>query len=218
MANLRPDLGPLVESYRDSLRVHGDTPAAVQWPKGRQSLRWQALTGHIAPGTRASFLDFGCGLGHFEAFLAERFPGSQYHGVDVVPEFIEQCRARGSAGRFRQIASAEEVTGEYDHVVLSGVFNKACFADPAQHAAYVQQVLKHLFARARRTLSVDFMSDHVDFIQSGAYHQNVAAIRDFARRELSPRLRIDETYLPYEFCLIVYRDAAVVRPDNVYPE
>jgi hypothetical protein len=45
---------------------------------------------------------------------------------------------------------------------------------------------------------------------------NVEAIVDFIRRHLSPRLRLDESYMPYEFTVVVLKDCEIVRPDNVY--
>lgn len=211
-----PDFSPLVASYSESFAAHGDTPAAVQWPKGRQDLRWSALTAHVPAGTAGAFLDFGCGLGHFEAFTRERFPGSTYTGADVVPDFIGHARRRSPGASWQLLRSHTDLVGEFDHIVLSGVFNKQYFADAQQHWAYVREVLAFLFSRARVSLSADFMSDRVDFVQPGAYHQDVEAARRFAQQSLSPRLRIDESYMPYEFTLTAWRDAQVVRPDNVY--
>lgn len=213
---VQPDFSDLVRSYRESFAAHGDTPAAVQWPKGRQELRWNALTSHLPTGTQGSFLDFGCGLGHFKGFMEARYPGSTYTGADVVPEFIAHGRRAHPEAGWQLLSRVQDLQGEHDFVVLSGVFNKLCCPDAAGHRAYVQQALAFLFSRARVSLSVDFMSDRVDFTQPGAYHQGVQDIRAFALDNLSPRVRIDESYMPYEFALTVFRDATVVRPDNVY--
>lgn len=212
----RPDLSALRDSYRRTFAEHGDSPAAVQWPKGRQELRWAALTGHLPPGTRGRFLDFGCGLGHFKGFVDKHFPGSSYSGADVVPEFIDHACQVHPGAEWQLLTRLEDLRGEFDYIVLSGVFNRLYFADPEQHQLYLEHVLGFLFARARISLSIDFMSDRVDFVQAGAFHQNVDRIRAFAQRALSARLRIDESYMPYEFALTVFRDAQILRPDNVY--
>jgi trans-aconitate methyltransferase len=212
----RPDFGGLRASYRRTFAEHGDTPAAVQWPKGRQELRWAALTSHIPAGAQGCFLDFGCGLGHFKAYVDTRYPGSRYAGADVVPEFIDHARSRDPSAEWILLDDVEELTGEYDWIVLSGVFNKLCFSNRAQHQAYVDRVLGALLRRARISLSVDFMTDRVDWQQPGAYHESLVRIRALAQEMLSPRLCIDESYMPYEFALTVFRDTAILRPDNIY--
>jgi SAM-dependent methyltransferase len=212
----RPDFSELRDSYRRTFAEHGDAPAAVQWPKGRQELRWEALTRHIPAGAKGSFLDFGCGLGHFKAYVDTRYPGSRYAGVDVVPEFIDHSRARDPGAEWILLEDVEELGGHYDWIVLSGVFNKLCFSDRARHQAYVDRVLGVLFRCSLVSLSVDFMTDQVDWQQPGAYHESVARIRRLAQDTLSPRVRIDESYMPYEFALTVFRDAAILRPDNIY--
>ena len=105
-----------------------------------------------------------------------------------------------------------------DHVVISGTFN---IIDDQGREAYVKQVqdtLLHLFKLARASLAVNFMTDRVDFVQPQAMHMNVEVIMDFMRRQLSPRLRVDESYMPYEFTLVVLKDSEIVRPDNIYKQ
>ena len=57
-------------------------------------------------------------------------------------------------------------------------------------------------------MSVDFMTDDVDYQSAGSYHQNVGEIYRFARRELGKRVIVDHSYLPYEYSLTVFKDAA----------
>jgi hypothetical protein len=60
------------------------------------------------------------------------------------------------------------------------------------------------------------MTDRVDFRQPQALHMNVEDIARFTRRNLSPRLVVDESYMPYEFTLVVFKDAEIMRPNNIY--
>jgi hypothetical protein len=57
-------------------------------------------------------------------------------------------------------------------------------------------------------MSVDFMTDDVDYQASNSYHQNVDEIYRFARRELGPRVIVDHSYLLYEYSLTVFKDVA----------
>ena len=205
----------LVELYQRSYAVHGDSPAAVQWPRGRQELRFDALTSHIVEES-FSLLDFGCGLAHLKKYLDAKFPHFRYHGVDIVPEFIGDCSRMYPDASFNLIRRHTDVGGEFDHVVISGAFNLLYGTGVAQHRATVREALVYLFRLTRIALSVNFMTDRVDFRQEHAYHEDVLDLYKFACENLSPRLALDQSYMPYEFTLTVFRDREIVRPDNIY--
>jgi hypothetical protein len=103
-----------------------------------------------------------------------------------------------------------------DHVVISGTFNIIDGQDRYAYLKQVQETLIYLFNLAHVSLAVNFMTDTVDFIQPQAMHMNVEVMMDFMRRQLSPRLRVDESYMPYEFTLVAFKDSGIVRPDNIY--
>jgi SAM-dependent methyltransferase len=208
-------LDPMIRLYREAFRAHGDSPAAVLWPKDRQALRFGALTRGIETGG-FSILDYGCGLAHLHDHLAARFSRFEYSGADAVPEFIAACRVKQPALRFFEIRQPEGLGGPYDYVVLSGVFNVRYTPDAAEHQRLVFDTLRSLWPLARRALAVNFMIDRVDIQQAGACHQGIQEILAFARDEMSPRLLLDHSYMPYEYTLTVFADAKVLHPANVY--
>lgn len=205
----------LIAQYQRAYAEHGDTPAAVLWPKGRQALRFDALTGHFKM-TEFSVLDYGCGLGHLKTYLNQFSPKHEYRGADLVPEFVSRVRSKFPEAGVQLVQSPTDVTSPVDHVVASGVFNIIQGGDRGAHIKYIHAALIHLFSLAKVSLAVDFMTDRVDFTQLQALHMNVEEITQFARDNLSTRLRVDESYMPYEFTLVVFKDAEIVRPDNIY--
>ena len=60
------------------------------------------------------------------------------------------------------------------------------------------------------------MTDNVDFVQPGSYHQNPLHFYEFVVSNLTRRLAIDCSYLPYEFCAVLYKDQNILKPINVY--
>jgi hypothetical protein len=205
----------LIEQYQRAFAAHGDTPAGVLWPRGRQVLRFDALTRHFS-GNGFSVLDYGCGLAHLKAYLDQRFSRYEYYGADLVPEFVQTVAAKYPSAKVQLVRSHADVTTSVDHVVISGTFNIIDGADRAAYVEWVQAALLHLFCLARVSLSVNFMTDRVDFVQPQALHVNLEAMMDFVRRNLSPRLRVDESYMPYEFTLVALKGSEIVRPDNIY--
>jgi len=205
----------LISTYREAYARFGDSPAAVQWPKGRQDLRFNALTAHIKKD-QFSLLDYGCGLGHLKTYLDARFSAYQYHGVDIVSDFIRDCTLKYRDATFELVRNHRDISREYDHVLISGVFNIVYEENVTMYRAIVRDTLEHLFECCRVALSVNFMTDRVDFKQEFAYHENIADLHKFLCDRLSPRLTLDQSYMPYEFTVTVFKDSKIVRPDNVY--
>ncbi len=211
-AGLAPSL---VEQYRQAFSEHGDSPAGVLWPRGRQSLRFEALTRHFV-SDGFSVLDYGCGLGHLKEYLDQRFSQYKYFGADLVPEFVNTVASKFPEAHVQQVQSYRDVSVLVDHIVISGTFNIIEGMDRSAYVERVEAALLHLFSCATTSMAVNFMTDRVDFIQPNALHMNVEVLSDFMRRNLSPRLRIDESYMPYEFTIVALKDREIVRPDNIY--
>ncbi len=206
----------VVRLYESAFREHGDSPRAVLWPKGRQEQRFEALTRHIRQQGGFSVLDYGCGLGHLKPFLDARYREVSYTGVDAVPAFVEACATKYAASVFICAESPTDVPGRFDYVVSSGAFNILYEPGDGMHQQRVFRILEELFARADVYLAADFMTDAVDYRQPLAYHQSPAALLRFASERLSRRLVIDQSYLPFEYALTVWKDARIRRPDGVY--
>jgi trans-aconitate methyltransferase len=199
----------VLKLYEDAFRQHGDSPQAVLWPKGRQEERFQALTRHIPASGHFSVLDYGCGLAHLKAFLDERYPSFSYAGADAVAVFVDACRTKYPDASFFHAQSPVDVPGVYDHVVSSGAFNILYTPDATAHRDIVFRFLGLLFEKTRVSLSVNFMTDAVDYRQTDAYHQSVAELYAFAVAKLSRRLSIDQSYIPYEYTLTVWKSPQI---------
>jgi len=201
--------------YQDAFHKHGDTPSGVMWPRGRQDARFHALTQHFSC-ENFSVLDFGCGLAHLKPYLDARFKEYKYFGVDIVPEFVGAVEGKFPDAKAQLIRSYSDVSLSVDHVVISGAFNIIIGNNRAEYIRSVKSALIHLFSLARVSLAMNFMTDRVDFTQPHALHMNVGEMLDFTRQYLSPRLRCDESYMPYEFTVVVLKDSKVIRPDNIF--
>ena len=214
MANSK-SISTIIKQYQESFAMHGDSPAAVMWPRGRQELRFNALTKHFS-NNNFSVLDFGCGLGHLKSYLDNHYSDYKYYGVDVVPEFIQFVNEKFTGVETKLINSYSDLNVCFDHVVISGTFNIIEGNDQVAYLKKIKDTLKYLFKLSKLSLAVNFMTDRVDFTQTNAMHMNVEMITDFMRKHLSARLIIDESYMPYEFTIISMKDNEIIRPENIY--
>jgi SAM-dependent methyltransferase len=96
------------------------TPMAVGWTtKETQYDRFKAIFGFVDDNT--SILDYGCGLGHLNDFIKEIGYNIEYTGIDINPKYISYAIQFYPDKNFI-CSDIENITGEFDYVVGSGVF------------------------------------------------------------------------------------------------
>lgn len=201
--------------YGESYRTHGDTPASLLTPKGRQELRFRAVDPFVSrPGVR--ILDYGCGLGYLYAYLHAARREAVYTGVDILPEFVAACRAKHPEAEFRVVEAAGDIAGSYDVVFASGVFNLRTHGTPAESKGYAFDRIERLYQLADEVLVCDFLSGFVDFEQPDAQHFSVGELAEFCVRRLGRRFQIRHDLLPYECTLVAWKDGRIRRPGNLY--
>lgn len=134
--------------YTGLLKAHGFTPQALaERDDDKDNDFYQHLLGAAELAPRASVLDVGCGMGDLITFLGARgvTPGA-YLGLDLVPGFVERCRAtypapyRFECANFitRRFARHER----YDLVVSMGVMVSRVISYEAYVAACVEKMLR----------------------------------------------------------------------------
>jgi SAM-dependent methyltransferase len=202
--------------YGESFRDHGDSPAALLTPKGRNELRFRAIDPFVRePGVRV--LDYGCGLGYLFEYLVRNGFDVAYTGLDILPEFVSACRNKyGGAAEFVVTDALAPVKGHYDIVFCSGVFNIRTDDNLAVSKKYAFEKIQQLFNVTSDVLICDFMSSLVDFQQPESQHFSPGEIAEFSASRLSRRFQIRHDLLPYECTLVVWRNAAIKRPENFY--
>jgi SAM-dependent methyltransferase len=206
------------KQYAEAFKLHGDSSKAVMWPKGRQAERFSVLTSDIKKNAgKFSVLDFGCGLAHLYDYLQQHHKDFSYTGVDMVPEFLKHNALKHPDAAFRQVDDfMKNCTDSFDYVVISGAFNIRYVEDEKEHEQLVFSIIEKLFAHTNVYLAADFMTDQVDFKQETTYHAKPADVMNLAFSKLSRRVIIDHSYLPYEYCLKVFKQTEIKRPDNIY--
>jgi SAM-dependent methyltransferase len=202
--------------YGRLYREHGDTPGAAQWSdEATQDRRLRVLC-EIADLGQASVLDFGCGTGRlYQLLFADRFAGD-YVGYDVAAELIVAARKKFPSARFEcRDIFADGVGDGFDYALVSGVFNN-------RHSGsndYIYEILRLLFASVRKGLAFNALSTYVDYFDDQLNYLDPAAMFDFCKTKLSPRVVLRHDYLlkdnviPYEFSMYVYK-AGLPLPTN----
>ena len=204
----------MIKTYKEQYKKHGYSPASLGCPKGRQNLRFELLSKYLKKGT---LLDFGCGFGDLASFLRKGNFDVNYNGCDVVSDFIEVARKNNPEDFFVKTKVDSKLNEEYDYIIASGVFNFLYTKNPKDHKEFVFSTINELFSKTiKKVLSVDFLSPAVDFVSKDAYHQEFKELIDFILTNLSRRFEINHTYMPYEYCVHIFKNDKIAIPKNVF--
>jgi SAM-dependent methyltransferase len=191
--------------YRERLAQHGaGIKALSSGTEERRAVRFGVLTGvGIEPG--CSVLDVGCGFADYYAYLQQRDCKVAYTGVDIVPEFIAQARQTfpGLDLQVRDLQKDPVGAATYDFVVSSQTFNLRFGGE--SNLPLVTEMMKRMFAAARKGVAIDFVTDYVDFKEDYLVYHNPEAMFRLAK-SLTKRVVLKHDYPLYEFCLYLYPD------------
>ncbi|WP_321469660.1 class I SAM-dependent methyltransferase [Halarcobacter sp.] len=206
----------MISDYKNAFINNGDSTSSLMWSDSGNLERMNALIKNLHI-SNSSVLDYGCGLAHFYEYLLKNFKEFNYTGVDIVDDFVDYNQKKYQKETntvFYKVDDHSDVKEKYDHIFVSGVFNVLIKENYTQQFEYIKESLLYLFSITNYSLSINFMSTNVDFINEGSYHQNVMEIYNFINRNLSKRIYLDQSYMPYEFTIRVYKSIKINR--NIY--
>ncbi len=169
-------------------------------------MRFPVLAAPALAKPDCSVLDIGCGFADLYAFLTSRGWHGRYTGLDIVPALLDEARRRypGIELHERDGGAGLADLPPHDFVIASGVMNLAL--PGGGNEAHIERFLAVMFEHAREAVAVDFMTNQVDFKHPDAWHTDPAWAFAVANR-LTRRLVLRADYMPYEFALILYKDA-----------
>lgn len=200
-----PDV--IAKWYREQLRIFGYDHRTLGFNhRSSQLKRFEALE-RLGSFDGRSVLDVGCGFADFYGHLRERGQRPLYTGVDICPEFVDECRRRFGGDAACRFELGDVMTFQpsapFDYVVASGVFGITGGAEPIP----VGEGLTRLFSWCSVGLAVNFLSLRAAAAGSrGQYVDAGGVVR--AALKLTPAVRLAHDYLPNDFTVFLYRKPA----------
>lgn len=192
----------VVSFFDNNLKLHGDRPEALRWSVLGQKLHYLSLL-DIGALEGAKVLDFGCGMGDFSRFLADRGITVDYTGYDINANLISRAEKKYPTGRFRVFdADKDSLEEDFDYIFLCGVFNlRVSDLDDA-----IRKTLTTLFSRCRKGLAFNALSDLNPRKDVELHYTSPEDIFGFAVKNLSPYVSLRHDRMLYDFTMFVYRD------------
>lgn len=205
----------IVKHYEECLARHGDSHLGVDWPNEHDAeKRYSVMLGVIREMTQnepVSLLDFGCGASHLYGYLqSHERKGIRYTGLDAAAAFCDLSRSKYPENDYLcvDVLAEPERLGEYDYVVMNGVFTEKRDLSFDEMFEYFKEVLRVVFPKTRRGLAFNVMSKAVDWERSDLFHLPTDPLIAFLVNELSRHFVIRNDYGLYEYTVYVYKEPA----------
>ncbi|MCJ2530815.1 MAG: methyltransferase domain-containing protein [Candidatus Thermoplasmatota archaeon] len=158
-----------------------------------QEARFEAIAKLFQDDQNPDVLDIGCGTGDMYRFLLRKGLKPQYRGVDTNADRVVKARSRGVNA---VVADLWTTRGNWDYVVASGTF--------AYEQADPRDILAKMWDLCNEGFAVSMLSE----ARGDLAHYDKEAVLALAK-SYDANLSWDDSYLPYDFTIIVRKDAVV---------
>lgn len=199
-----------VTKYRELYEQYGVDERSLGWTKNKQQIRFAQMFNSLDV-KNADILDIGCGFGDLLKYLKRRDPecSFDYVGIDIVPEFVEVAGENNPGYTFLNEDIYEFDPGrKFKYVVECGCFTGLDPKKEEESYKFVESFIKRMLELCSDDGAVvcHFLSDKVDFRSSlKDFHIAPEKILAIAYK-FSRRVVLDNSVLPFEACLTIYKD------------
>lgn len=198
------DINEIIDRYGARYEKFGYSPLTLGWNKGRQFLRFEALTSMFQlKGKR--ILDIGCGFGDLNTLLREKCGNDyEYTGIDLVPQLINEAQQKWRDGNIHFFTGdflTAPLEANFDIAIASGAFNHRL--STADNETIIEATIDRAWSLVSDGLAFDFLSTHVEFRHAHTFHSDPAHILQLAYKR-TRRVVLRNDYLPFEFSICMY--------------
>ena len=198
------DAHQVVRRYQQRIAEHGPTFASLNsGSEAKQAIR-HSVHASALRGANPEILEIGCGLADFYRYLLQHKRNCSYHGYDIVPQYIDECRRAYPQSKFTlRNVFIEGIEGTFDTVVMSQVLNNRY--QKSDNMQVMQRALELAFEHTRVSVSIDMTSTYVDFRNPDLFYYPPKEIFHIAKA-ISPRVLLRHDYRAFEFCVQLFHE------------
>ncbi len=199
----------IIKHHNELFEKFGYDPATLGEPKGRSDLRFKVMT-QIENLNNSTILDVGCGFAYLLSYLNKHKKKVRYTGVDINSDFIEIAKKKHKNQTFEvRDIEKEKFHKKFDWVFAVGLSSKA------DSYSYLENLLKEMFRISKKGVVMNFTTDYVDYKSKGTFYSSPEKIFQISKK-LSRRVLLRHDYLPFEFCMYIYKNDQIHRQNNSF--
>ena len=206
----------VIALYKKLYDRYGYSSKSLGWDKGKQFLRFHQLTSDWDL-KGSSILDVGCGFGDFNNYL--RFLNISdytYTGIDMVSDFINEGKKLYSSPNISLIDGdflSYSFKNAFDFSIASGTFNLKL--DGIDEYEYIYRHMKKMFSLSNKAMSINFISDKVDYRHEHNFNSSPEKILSMAYT-LSRNIILKNNYFPFEFSVTIYKNDSFKKETTIF--
>ena len=179
------------------------TVGALGWRGVESQIKRFEVIASVGDLSGRTLLDVGCGYGDLKGFLDQRFTDFGYIGIDQMPEFITEAKARYNDHPDTHFYQTDFTTVDFptvDFVIASGALVYRC-----DNPHFYADMIRKMYDAATQALAFNMLDasrfpDHPLLI--GHDRGKIAAFC----RTLSPRVTLVKDYLEDDFTVFMFRE------------
>lgn len=201
----------IVRHYEDCLAQFGDSHRGVDWPNAADAAkRYQVMLDLVRPSSAGkTLLDFGCGASHLYQYMLEHgVKDLQYAGLDASDAFCTLSQQKYPHNDYfcLDVLAEPERLGEFDYVVMNGVFTEKRELTFDAMFDYLRRILTLVFSKTRCGMAFNVMSKQVDWERPDLFHMPIGVLTDFIASSLARHYVVRNDYGLYEYTVYVYKE------------
>ena len=193
----------IINYHRHRIETFAEgTIGALGWRRVESQIKRFEVIAAVGDLNGCTLLDVGCGYGDLKEFLDQRFSGFTYIGIDQMPEFIAEAKARYESHPNTYFTQTDFTKADFptvDYVIASGALGYRC-DDPDFYADMIRKMYQAT-TQALVFNMLDASRFPHDQLLVGHDRDKIAAFC----RTLSPRVTVTEGYLEDDFTVFMFR-------------
>ena len=193
-----------IGAYYDRLVAeHGHSHRAADNGRAEsQQIKFRVLS-DVMPLAGKNVLDVGCGFADYADYLAQRFPGVGYTGVDLSQAMVNGAQRAHPGLAVRRLNILHDDPGRFDVVTANGIF----YLLGAQAPDLMRDLVARMFALCREAVAFNSLSTWAPDPEASEFYADPAETLAFCRT-LTPRVTLRHDYHTRDFTVYLYRAGA----------
>jgi len=202
MNTLDQDIFGRISGYYDGLvNLHGHSHRACDYGHAlSQQIKFRVLS-EVADMSGNTVLDVGCGMADYSVYLAERFNGVKYSGIDISAKMVEHAKNVHPHANVRLGNVMEDDFEQFDVVTANGIF----YLLGSRAPLLMKELVARMYTLSTRAVAFNTLSAWTQDQEEGEFYADPLETVEFCR-QITPWVVLRHDYHSRDFTIYMYKE------------